>query len=55
MMSYGHSTDLLGLLIARIEGERLGAVLKRRIFDPLGMNDTGFVVAPDKRHRRAAA
>jgi CubicO group peptidase (beta-lactamase class C family) len=55
MWSYGRATDLLGLLIARIEGEPLGAVLKRRIFDPLGMKDTSFVVPPDKRNRRAAA
>ena len=54
-MSYGRATDLLGLLIGRIEGERLGAVLKRRIFDPLGMKDTGFLVSPDKWNRRAAA
>ena len=54
-MHYGSSTDLLGLLIARIEGAALGAVLKRRIFDPLGMKDTSFVVAPEKRDRRAAA
>jgi CubicO group peptidase (beta-lactamase class C family) len=54
-MSYGRATDLLGLLIARIEGEPLGAVLKRRIFDPLGMKDTGFLVPADKRDRRAAA
>ena len=50
---YGHSTDLLGLLIARLEGEPLGAVLQRRIFGPLGMADTGFTVPPDKRDRRA--
>ena len=55
MMSYSRATDLLGLLIARIEGEPLGDVLKRRIFDPLGMKDTGFVVSPDKRERCAAA
>ena len=55
MMSYGCATDLLGLLIARIEGEPLGAVLKRRIFDPLGMKDTSFLVPRDKRDRRAAA
>jgi CubicO group peptidase (beta-lactamase class C family) len=55
MMSYGRATDLLGLLIARIEGEPLGAVLKRRIFDPSGMKDTGFLVPPAKRDRRAAA
>src|SRR5271163_2843734 len=55
MMSYGRATDLLGLLIARIEGEPLQAVLKRSIFDPLGMRDTSFLVSPDKRDRRAAA
>lgn len=54
-MHYGRSTDLLGLLIARIEGESLGAVLKRRIFDPLGMKDTCFLVRPEKRNRRASA
>jgi CubicO group peptidase (beta-lactamase class C family) len=54
-MYYGCSTDLLGLLIARIEGAPLGEVLKRRIFDPLGMKDTSFLVPPEKRDRRAAA
>lgn len=52
---YGHSTDLLGLLIARIENAPLGDVLKRRIFEPLGMNDTGFTVPPEKQDRCAAA
>src|SRR5690349_3600877 len=52
---YGHSTDLLGLLIARIENAPLGDVLKRRIFDPLGMNDTGFTVPFEKQQRRAGA
>ncbi len=50
---YGHSTDLLGLLIARMEGTDLAEVLRRRIFEPLGMKDTGFVVAPAARDRRA--
>jgi CubicO group peptidase (beta-lactamase class C family) len=54
-LHYGHSTDLLGLLIARIEDMPLGDVLERRIFRPLGMSDTGFVVARDKRARRAAS
>ncbi len=54
-MYYGRSTDLLGLLIARIEGAPLGEVLKRRIFDPLGMKDTSFLVPREKRARRAAA
>ena len=52
---YGYSTDLLGLLMARMEGAPLGEVLKRRIFDPLGMNDTGFTVPLEKRQRRAGA
>lgn len=50
---YGHSTDLLGLLIARMEDAPLGDVLKRRVFDPLGMKDTGFTVPIEKRSRRA--
>lgn len=50
---YGNSTDLLGFLVARIEGEPLGAVLQRKIFGPLGMTDTGFFVPADKAHRRA--
>jgi CubicO group peptidase (beta-lactamase class C family) len=50
---YGHSTDLLGLLIARVEDAPLEDVLKRRIFDPLGMKDTGFTVAKEKHGRRA--
>lgn len=54
-MHYGRSTDLLGFLIARIEGAGLGAVLERRIFAPLGMKDTSFLVPPEKRNRRAAA
>jgi CubicO group peptidase (beta-lactamase class C family) len=54
-MYYGRSTDLLGLLIARIKGAPLGEVLKRRIFDPLGMKDTSFLVPREKRDRRAAA
>jgi CubicO group peptidase (beta-lactamase class C family) len=54
-MYYGKSTDLLGFLIARIEGTSLGALLGRRIFEPLGMKDTSFFVSPDKRDRRASA
>jgi CubicO group peptidase (beta-lactamase class C family) len=54
-MHYGCSTDLLGFLIARIEGASLGEVLKRRVFDPLGMKDTSFIVPRENRNRRAAA
>jgi CubicO group peptidase (beta-lactamase class C family) len=54
-MYYGSSTDLLGFLIARIEGTSLGALLEQRIFEPLGMKDTGFFVPREKRDRRASA
>ena len=50
---YGHSTDLLGLLIERIEDAPLYDVFERRIFGPLGMNDTYFTVPPEKAGRRA--
>jgi CubicO group peptidase (beta-lactamase class C family) len=50
---YGLSTDLLGFLVARLEGVPLGVVLQRRVFAPLGMHDTGFVAPREKRMRRA--
>jgi CubicO group peptidase (beta-lactamase class C family) len=51
---YGHSTDLLGFLLARLEGAPLSAVLEQQVFAPLGMSDTFFTVPPSKRDRRAA-
>jgi CubicO group peptidase (beta-lactamase class C family) len=50
---YGLSTDLLGFLIARLDGAPLSAVLERRVLAPLGMRDTGFTVATQKRDRCA--
>ena len=50
---YSNSTDLLGMLISRLEGVPLGEVLRRRVFEPLGMHDTGFSVPDAKRSRRA--
>lgn len=50
---YSHATDVLGFLVARIEGKSLGEVLKARIFDPLKMSDTGFWLPKDKRGRLA--
>jgi CubicO group peptidase (beta-lactamase class C family) len=50
---YSHSTEVLGFLVARIEGKPLGQVLKDRIFGPLGMSDTDFWCPPDKHGRMA--
>ena len=44
---------MLGFLVSRIEGKPLGEVLKARIFDPLGMSDTSFWLAPEKHGRLA--
>jgi CubicO group peptidase (beta-lactamase class C family) len=52
---YGVSTDLLGFLIARLDRAPLRDVFERRVFAPLGMRDTGFVVPGDKRGRRAGS
>lgn len=50
---YSHATDVLGFLVARVEGKPIGEVLKARIFDPLGMSDTGFWTPHEKRDRLA--
>ncbi|THD61237.1 serine hydrolase [Phenylobacterium sp.] len=50
---YSHATEVLGYLVARIEGKPLGQVLKDRIFTPLGMADTDFWCPPEKRGRMA--
>lgn len=50
---YSHATEVLGFLVARIEGKTLGEVLQERIFGPLGMVDTAFWCPPEKRDRLA--
>lgn len=41
---YHTSAEILGVLIARVSGQSLGGFLRERIFEPLGMLDTGFQV-----------
>jgi CubicO group peptidase (beta-lactamase class C family) len=50
---YHTASDVLGVLITRITGQSLETVLAERIFGPLGMVDTGFVVPQEKRERLA--
>ena len=52
--NYSVSVDVIGYLIGKISGVPFEQFLKQRIFDPLGMNDTGFHVPADKAHRFAA-
>ncbi len=51
---YGISTDLVGLLCETLSGLPLDRYLRERIFDPLGMVDTGFSV-PEASISRFAA
>jgi CubicO group peptidase (beta-lactamase class C family) len=53
LFRYGFQQEVQGAIIKRISGETLDAFLERRIFEPLGMKDTGFGVAPENRDRIA--
>lgn len=50
---YSRATDVLGAVLEVIEGAPLGTILQRRVFDPLGMHDTGFSVPTAQQHRLA--
>ena len=52
---YSLSVDVLGLVVEAISEQTLGAFLQERIWKPLGMVDTGFVVPPGKVSRYARA
>ena len=50
---YSRATDVLGRVVEVIAGRPLGEQLRREIFEPLGMVDTGFAV-PTAEHARIA-
>ncbi|MCR4618600.1 MAG: beta-lactamase family protein [Lachnospiraceae bacterium] len=50
---YGLSADILAAVIEVATGERYGEFLKKEIFDPLQMPDTGFFVPKEKWDRFA--
>lgn len=52
-LTYSVSTDVLGIMLSRIEGKPLAEVLRERILEPVGMPDTGFSVGPNGRRRAA--
>ncbi|MBS0503483.1 MAG: beta-lactamase family protein [Proteobacteria bacterium] len=52
---YGFSTDVLGILVGRAVKSTFPDFLRERLFDPLGMKDTGFQVSPEKLERLATA
>jgi CubicO group peptidase (beta-lactamase class C family) len=50
---YHLGAEIVGVLIARAAGQPLGTYLRERIFEPLGMRDTGFGVPAAKLGRLA--
>jgi CubicO group peptidase (beta-lactamase class C family) len=50
---YSISTDVLGLLLERVSGQRLDRLIAERLTEPLGMRDTTWWVEPARRARIA--
>ena len=48
---YQISSDLVGVLVSRVTGQSYDDFLRERIFEPLGMKDTGFWVPADQIDR----
>jgi CubicO group peptidase (beta-lactamase class C family) len=52
---YNTGSQVLGVLLERAAGQPIEAFLCHRLFEPLGMRDTGFSVSPDQRSRFTTA
>ncbi len=52
--NYSHATDVLGRVVEVASGRALDEFFAERIFEPLGMRDTGFFVPAAERERLAA-
>lgn len=52
--SYSVATDVLGAVVEVITGQSFDEVCRQRVFDPLGMHDTGFSVPEHAVDRFAA-
>jgi CubicO group peptidase (beta-lactamase class C family) len=52
---YTISTDICGRLVEILSGQRFDDYLRATIFQPLGMEDTGFFISDDKIDRFAAS
>jgi len=48
---YGPGVEIQGYLIEKWAGKDLSDFLQERLFQPLGMQDTGFFIAPNKASR----
>ena len=45
---YSRATDVLGRIVEIVSGQSLGRFFKAEIFDPLGMQHSGFSVPPER-------
>lgn len=52
---YHTGSEVLGVLIARVSGQSLGAFMQDHLFGPLGMHDTGFQVPAEKVGRLSSS
>ena len=52
---YNTGLAVLGVLIERAAGKPLEVFMRERLFEPLGMTDTGFSVPADQLHRLTTA
>lgn len=50
---YGTSADIMGAVVESVTGMKFGEFLQQELFEPLGMQDTGFYVPKEKQHRLA--
>lgn len=50
---YGTSADIVGAVIEAVTGMKYGEFLRKEVFEPLGMQDTGFYIPEEKYHRLA--
>jgi CubicO group peptidase (beta-lactamase class C family) len=48
---YGPSVDIQGYIVEKLSGQSLDVFLRTKLFEPLGMKDTGFWVEPSKVDR----
>jgi CubicO group peptidase (beta-lactamase class C family) len=48
---YSISVDVQGYMVERLSGMSFGEFFEQRLFDPLGMVDTGFYVRPESADR----
>jgi CubicO group peptidase (beta-lactamase class C family) len=52
--NYSVSIDVMGYLVQKLSGQTFGEFLRTRLFEPLGMTDTGFSVPQAKLDRFAS-